>query len=225
MKVKQAGSAPANSGCVEFKTFELRLDELTEEGEFEGYASTFGNSDSWGDVIEKGAFKKTIRERRGRVPILWQHSPSEPIGRSMEMEEDDKGLRTRGKLTLAVQQAREALELLRDEALDALSIGFQVMKADPVKDDNGRPVGRLLREIRLWEYSVVTFPANPLARVGVVKADNHDLAGLLEQLKTFDPETVRALLGQQAAGAARAESQPARGATAARAIRDYIATT
>jgi hypothetical protein len=171
--------------------FELRVDELSEDGQFEGYASVFGNADAYGDVIEPGAFKKTIKESKGNVPILWQHDPLEPIGLSLEMEEDEKGLRTKGQLVLATQRGREAYELLRAKALKGLSVGFQTVKSI-VDNDTG---GRRLKELKLWEYSLVTFPANRLALVGAVKsADIERLARALADLKERDPETVKALL-------------------------------
>lgn len=172
--------------------FELKLDELADDGQFEGYASTFGNEDGHGDVVEKGAFRKTIRETKGRVPILWQHDPYEPIGESVELEEDDRGLRTRGQLILDTQRGAEAYALIkRTKAIRGLSIGYQTIKREIEQLDDGKVVRRL-KELKLWEYSLVTFPANTLAAVGNVKATA--LLRDLRVLRAADPDMFKALL-------------------------------
>lgn len=56
----------------------------------EGYAAYFGNVDSYGDIIEQGAFTKTLKENSARVKVLWQHDTSEPIGKPIAMEQDSK---------------------------------------------------------------------------------------------------------------------------------------
>jgi uncharacterized protein len=129
---------------------------------FTGWASTYGNTDLAGDVVEPGAFAKTLRELGGRVPVLWQHKQAEPIGVG-ELRDTSTGLMIHGRLTLGVRRADEAHALLKAGALRGLSIGYEVV-SDYVKDGVRR-----LREIRLWEVSVVTIPANPLATVGDVK--------------------------------------------------------
>lgn len=150
---------------LERKAFRLRVKQLDDTGMFEGYASVFGNEDSYGDVVERGAFSKTISDKQGRFPILWQHNPDEPIGVSTGMTEDMHGLAVSGHLNLDTQRGREAYSLLKQGALQGLSIGYQTITADP---DGGV---RRLRELKLWEFSVVTFPANELAQVTSVKAD------------------------------------------------------
>ncbi|PZN06638.1 MAG: HK97 family phage prohead protease, partial [Bacillota bacterium] len=137
---------------------------MAEDGTFTGYASVFGNVDLVGDVVERGAFKQTIHHTKGRVPILWQHDARQPIGVTEEMREDDKGLWIRARLALATQKGREAYELLKMGAIRGLSIGYDVIKQ---KTEGGV---RRLKELRLWEISVVTFPANPAAAVAAVKS-------------------------------------------------------
>jgi len=149
---------------MEHRTFKCELKALETEGEFEGYAAVFGNRDEQGDVIERGAFTKTLQENGGRGPILWQHRPDEPIGIGLSAVEDDKGLRVRGRLALETTRGREAWALLKQGVLRGLSIGY-----DAIKEFWESGV-RHLKEIRLWEWSLVTFPANPLARVTATKA-------------------------------------------------------
>ena len=68
----------------------------------------------------------------------------------------------RGRLNLAVARAREIHALMRDGAVDGLSIGFRVERASP-----DRASGlRRLEKLDLWEISLVTFPMLPGARVG-----------------------------------------------------------
>ncbi len=130
----------------------------------EGYASLFGDEDRGGDVVEKGAYAASLRRLadEGRhVKMLWQHDPAQPIGVWDEVREDDKGLYVKGRLLENVSRAREAAALLAANAIDGLSIGYRTVRS--VKNDKGR---RLLKELELWEVSLVTFPMLTSARVG-----------------------------------------------------------
>ena len=97
----------------EQKTFYLKLNALGDSGEFTGYASTFGNIDLGNDVIDPGAFKKTLRESNGKIPILDHHDPERQIGWNMRAIEDEHGLLVTGKLNLDVQFARERYSLMK----------------------------------------------------------------------------------------------------------------
>lgn len=148
------------------KSYRLELKAVAEDGTFEGYASVFGNVDLHGDRIERGAFKRTLDHARqsGRpIPLLWQHHVDEPIGVVADLAEDEHGLRMTGRLVLETARAREAYALLRAGALGGLSIGFQTVKESW---DSGV---RVIREVKLFEISLVTIPANPEATVATVK--------------------------------------------------------
>ncbi len=137
---------------------------LSDGAVIEGHASVFGVPDAGGDVVEKGAYAAGLEalRRSGRaVRMLWQHDAREPIGVWEEVREDERGLRVRGRLLEAVQRGREARALIEAGAVDGLSIGYRVIRAE--KDDRGL---RHLKEIELWEVSLVTFPMQPLARLG-----------------------------------------------------------
>lgn len=138
--------------------------------EFEAYASVFDRVDMVGDVVEKGAFaeslKRTSSEGRS-LPVLWQHSTDKPIGKWVEWIEDDHGLRMTGELAKGVAAAEEAYVLMKQGAVDGVSIGFEVVSEERVKKD-GEYVN-VLKEVDLWEASVVTFPAMRDARVLAVK--------------------------------------------------------
>ncbi len=133
------------------------------EGRFSGYASLFSAADLARDIIAPGAFAASLRRRGAAgVRMLFQHDPAEPIGVWEELVEDGRGLFARGRLASGVRRAREVLALLREGALDGLSIGFRTVRAERL--------GALRRvtEADLWEISVVTFPMQPGARIGAV---------------------------------------------------------
>lgn len=130
------------------------------DGHFTGYASLFGVPDLGRDTVAPGAFAASLARRGAHgVRMLWQHDPAEPIGSWLSLGEDARGLRVAGRLNLAVQRAREIDALMREGALDGLSIGFRVVRASPERG------GRRLLAVDLWEVSLVTFPLQPAARV------------------------------------------------------------
>lgn len=162
-----------------------------ETGEFEGYGSTFGGDpDSYGDVIVKGAYTKTLEQHKakGTMPkMFWQHDPREVVGKWLDAEEDDTGLLMRGKLNMNVQRGREAHALMKDEAIDGLSIGFSI--DDYEKDENDKGIW-YLKELTLYEVSVVSIGANENATVSSVKAAKA-AQDILESLKAGDRLTER----------------------------------
>ena len=170
----------------EHKAFPLQIKEIDEEtGTFTGYAAVFGNRDSYGDIIEPGAFAKTIADKGGAFPVLWQHDPWEPIGASTVMQEDEKGLYVEAGVSMeASGKGRLAIDLLKRKAIRGLSIGYQVVQKSIEAGD------RRLTEIKLWEFSVVTFPANELALVTGVKSER--LVKALAQWAEQDPDGFRA---------------------------------
>ena len=142
---------------------------LSQDGTIEGYASLFGEIDQARDMVMPGAFVHTLQQRGLRkIPMLFQHDPSEPIGIWLELREDFRGLWARGKLIPDVARARELLALLRSGAIDGLSIGYRTVrgKIEP------RSRIRKLYQVDLWEVSIVTFPLLAGARISAVKGDN-----------------------------------------------------
>lgn len=154
-----------SSPASETKRAALSLDALEKDGTFSGYASLFGAVDLGQDAVEPGAFAKSLKARGADgIRMLYQHDPNEPIGRWTNIAEDRRGLFVRGQLSLATMRGREVHALMRDGALDGLSIGFRTVRAR--KDAGGI---RRIVEADLWEISVVTFPMLPGARVSEVK--------------------------------------------------------
>ena len=152
-------------------TSEIKAEDIEkEDGTFIGYGSIFNNTDLGNDVVEKGAFTKSLGKTGPKgVKMLFQHKTDMPIGVFESVEEDEKGLRVKGRLALKTQAGREAYELLKMGAIDGLSIGFRV-KPDGQKYDS-KSKRRYIKEVELMEISLVTFPMNPRARVRSVKGD------------------------------------------------------
>lgn len=158
---------------------EVKSEDGTKERIIEGYASTFGDVDSYGDVVQPGAFVKTLDEKnRGRkVKFLYQHNSYEPIGVPLEIREDAKGLYFKAQFA-DTMRADDAYKLAKMGALDGFSIGYRTIKS--ADNDHG---GRDLLEVDLGEVSLVTFEANVGAKVSSVKSAKGDaylIAGLME---------------------------------------------
>ena len=131
-----------------------RLIDLSAD-EFVGYASLFGVPDGAGDIVAAGAFAASLRRRPPeRVRMLYQHSAADPLGVWEQIREDGHGLFVRGRFVMDVRRAREVQALIREGALNGLSIGFRTLRARR----DGKTGYRTLTEIELWEISVVTFP-------------------------------------------------------------------
>ena len=163
-----------NPEDIEIKTEHIEIgSELKadgqEDGVFVGYGSIFGNKDLGNDVVEKGAFLKSINDRGARgVKLLWQHKTDQPIGIFEEVREDTKALGTQG--------GKEPYELMKMGALDGMSIGY---RADPAKQKyDEKNKRRLLKEVDLMEISLVTFPMNPRARIQAVKGEEMNIRDL-----------------------------------------------
>jgi HK97 family phage prohead protease len=156
-----------------------------------GHASVFGKKDQGGDVVQKGAYASSLKRLAaagGRVKMLWQHDPTQPIGVWDEVREDETGLWVKGRILTDIGKGREAAALLAAGAIDGLSIGYRTIKAE--RDGKGQ---RLLSELELWEVSLVTFPMLPEARVAskadALDDDWRELAAVFEEAR-------RSLAGQ-----------------------------
>ena len=147
----------------------MEIKSLNEKGEIEGYASVFGELDRNGDIVERGAFKKAIKEfSAGKKPkLLWQHDTTEPIGIIDELFEDNHGLFVKAHLLMELPKAKEAYLLLKNKALDNFSIGYRI-RNHFIKNNQ-----KHLTDIELLEISIVTFPACESATIDEVKFDQN----------------------------------------------------
>lgn len=138
------------------------------EGRVEGYGSTFGHVDSYGDTVAPGAFTATLKAHKaaGTAPLmLWSHQRDRPIGRWQEVKEDARGLFMVGQLNLKTQAGKEAFAHLEAGDLSGMSIGYTV---DPAGQELRNGVN-VLKAVDLHEVSIVTLPADEHARVTAVK--------------------------------------------------------
>jgi uncharacterized protein len=149
-------------GCLE-----LDIKTLAEDGTFTGYGSVFGVKDLGGDIVQSGAFTKSLKSKpASKVKMLRGHDTSEPIGVWTSIVEDAHGLKATGQLILETVKGRETHALLKAGALDGLSIGYRTKKETLDRKNNAR----LLNELELHEISIVTFPMNPTATISRVKS-------------------------------------------------------
>lgn len=154
-------------------------------GRFSGYGAIFGNRDSYDDVIERGAFAKSLEDWKAKgyfPPMLLQHGgglfgggaeDGLPIGVWDAMDETARGLKVDGELLeLETDVSRRVYAGMKKKALNGLSIGYRARKfTSGTKPGEPR---RRLHEVDLVEVSIVTFPANDKARIGTVKSADID---------------------------------------------------
>lgn len=154
---------------METQTFSLEVKADKESGKFSGYGSVFGNVDGGRDIVMPGAFADSLRDwkARGKLPrMLWCHDMREPLGVYTEMREDTHGLYVEGRFTTGVAKAAEVYALMKDGAVDGLSIGYRTLD-----DEYDRDVGvRKIVKVDLYECSLVALPMNEAARVTAVKS-------------------------------------------------------
>jgi uncharacterized protein len=151
---------------LQYKRFPLNVKAL-DKRQFEGYLSTFGNVDHGGDVVVRGAFKNTLKEWKEKdelPPMFWMHQADRVPGKWLGMSEDDDGLYVKGELA-DTELGNEMYTLLGMKAVRGMSIGYVVVERDYDKEGV-----RLLKEIDLWEGSIVSMAMNPLAKIEAVKS-------------------------------------------------------
>lgn len=119
-----------------------------------GYLSAFDNKDSDGDVIVKGAYTKSLNERKGEIFFLNQHNWSQPHGKFDELKEDSTGLYFVSNPMIDTTYSMDTLKLYEAGIIKEHSVGFITMK-DEIKTD-----ARYIKEIKLYEGSNVTLGAN-----------------------------------------------------------------
>lgn len=153
--------------------FEIKADK--DELIIEGHGAVKNNIDSYNDVIVDGAFKKTIEERKGRIAFCYQHDIYNPIGKIMDIQEDEKGLWLRVKISDAEGDIKTKI---REGILKEMSIGYTTIEAKRGEKD-GKDVNMLM-EVKLYEVSLVTIAANPEALIESMKADGQSNKDVIE---------------------------------------------
>lgn len=166
MGKKKKKTINTKKNIKQHKSFKFELTSADDTGEFSGYAAVFGNVDDGMDVIEKGAFTKTIKEDFDRIKILALHNDNWlPVGKPIELREDNKGLFIKGKIS-DTAMGRDIRTLLKDGVLNEMSIGYDVVRFDFDSEEGIRH----LKEIRLWEVSIVTWAMNEQAKIEEIKS-------------------------------------------------------
>jgi HK97 family phage prohead protease len=148
-------------------------DDGLKEGQFVAYASVFGNKDSYGDVVMPGAFARTIADwqKSGDViPILFAHNMSDPdfnLGSVIKIEEDSVGLKVTAELDLENPKALQVYRMLKGRRIRQMSFAYDEVDSGPAVHD-GADVWEL-RELKLYEVSIVTVGANQETEILAVK--------------------------------------------------------
>lgn len=205
-------------------TLDVRLNEHVDG--FSGYASTFWVADSYGTAMAPGSFKKSIRERGEKIPVLWNHNSDHAVGKHLSIKEDKKGLSVDIGIADDGDAGSVLLKRLRFGVPLGMSFGFQRIKSRSGTDDDPidlsqLPAGVKKSEIEVytenayWESSAVTFPANTSASIDTIRSDQdiESLAALsqtLEDLRSgdLDLEDGRWALLQEMVAAFQERSEP-----------------
>lgn len=156
------------------KPLALEIKSFNEEGIIDGYAAAFNNIDFGDDKIIPGAFKRTLKANKGKVPMLMDHKWDFPMGVNLEAKEDSRGLLVKGQVNLKIQYAREryeyAKQLLGNDMQPGLSIGYAAVNWEFDEDKETGQRYRKLKELKLVEYSMVVFPMNDKATITSAKS-------------------------------------------------------
>lgn len=155
---------------MEFKKEFIELKAVPEGKNLfiEGYAAIFNVEDSYNDIILPGAFSKAISGKEGkRIRLCYQHDMDDVVGKIVEMKEDERGLWFKAKISNTTL-GRDLAELISDEAINEISIGYMaaVWEMDDIRNI------RKLKEVKLYEISFVSRAANPQALVTGTEVKN-----------------------------------------------------
>lgn len=159
---------------IELVGFKAGPDDGLDEGQFTAYASVFGNVDSYGDVVMPGAFAKTLVEwaKSGDpIPLLFGHNMSDPdfnIGHVVSAEEDAVGLKVTCQIDLEGTKGKQTYRMLKGRRIRQMSFAYDEIESGPATHD-GEHVWEL-RELKLYEVSVVTIGANQETEILAVKS-------------------------------------------------------
>ncbi len=159
-----------NIYCYKTTSFTANFkDADSKKGIVTGYGASFGNLDSDGDIIQKGAFSRTIDERgpassQPRIKHLLNHKPDHPIGKLLMLEEDNKGLYYESQVGPHIL-GKDFIAMVEGGLITEHSIGFRTLKKEDTRE------GAILKEIQLWELSSLTgWGANSLTPITSMKS-------------------------------------------------------
>ena len=187
---------------AKFKSAEFAA-QMPSEGTVEGYAATFDREpDSYGDVIAKGAFARTLTEwsqKEQPIPLLYGHNTEDPemnIGRVTEAYEDEKGLHVRAEFDADNPKAQYVRKLAKEGRLYQFSFAYSVRDAADVDVDGFKAYE--LRDLDLYEVSLVQIPANQHAVITEIKSGRRNSkadADELRQIRALAAQITQAING------------------------------
>lgn len=146
--------------------FETKAGAKDDEVIIEGYGAVKGNIDSYGDVLAEGSMSKSIGERGERIAFCLQHDIYNPVGKILEISEDEKGLKIKARISDAHPEVKTKI---KEGILREMSIGYTTINSKQETID-GKEV-RILTEVKLYEVSLVTVAANELAVIEDIKSE------------------------------------------------------
>ncbi len=168
----------------EYKVFAFEVKQINEDDDFftfEGFASTFGNIDLGDDIVQAGAFQESLKNAPN-VPILWQHNMGQPIGKSIHLEEQAKGLFVRARLPKSdTLVSGRVMPQMKAESINSMSIGFFIQEFSMSKETNIRT----LEKIKLFEISLVTLPMNTQATITDFKSFKEEEIKSIKDIETI----------------------------------------
>lgn len=194
---------------MKLETLQFRYDIRSmddEKGIVTGYASVFDNYiPGYNEVVRQGAFTKTLKENKGKVPIFRSHNAERQIGHGFTATQDDNGLLVEGEILKDdIQDAREEWALMKQaHAIGAprgISIGFTTIKEGVAERFKGFAKVREILEARLFEWSPTPFPANTKAGVTqlrnrYIERDDEEIIETLSDIeKNINPLELEAVM-------------------------------
>lgn len=182
------------------------------EGEFIAYASVFGNKDSYGDIVQPGAFAKTLADWESKsipIPLLWGHNMADPdfnLGLILEASEDERGLKVHAQLDMESPKSAQTYRLLKSGRVSQMSFAYSIIEGEwvePVGEDKTyKDAYYSLKELELYEVSVVPIGANQETEILAVKSAAHSLqAKAGRALSSKNESTIRDVVDQLEAAA------------------------
>lgn len=199
MDIKKEYETKAND--MQYKSLTVAIKATDDEkGIVEAIVSCFGNVDSYGEVVDKGAFIESLQRKFPKG--VWMHDWTIPVSKTLEAQEVDAGLYIKGQFNLDTQRGREAYSDLKFGTVDEFSIGYSV-EEDYVGEDGYRH----LKKLRLYEWSPVLVGANPATQVLGVKTAKKDVD--VEQPETTtEPEAAAETTPEGTEAPENAETEP-----------------
>jgi HK97 family phage prohead protease len=176
---------------IDTKSFRIKAFEIKEDSEMKtamisGYGSIFNNEDFGGDVIEQSAFDKTLAEKGNNVYFFADHNyDMKSLLGFAQMRKDDKGLFGEYSLNLETEQGRNAYVLAKQLQSAGLSLGLSIGYSTVKADYDSMNQVRRIKEVKLYEISLVPFPMNENARVTDAKSEIELLKKEMAELKTL----------------------------------------